>query len=263
MRQLSRCLRALVRLLLLQQANGIDLNMEKFYLNVPYGEKDIAKNKGARWDPDKKKWYVPEGNNSLTFIKWVPELTPDNNYNLYSENYFIAESMRRCWKCSENISLYAFYLPTGYKYLDIFGVEDDWEDEVPNVWNDTCEGMEMYDKATNSVWRWSEQPCISPASYVVKISDQALQKIQKFSSSYLFGYSKTIKNSYYANHCPHCNRLQGDFMIYEEPGGAFCAVSANQARQIKLHPVKDSIFLKGGTMFSTYDFINDYTMLPL
>ena len=28
----------------------------KIYLNVPYSEKDQAKELGARWDPDIKKW---------------------------------------------------------------------------------------------------------------------------------------------------------------------------------------------------------------
>lgn len=87
--------------------------MEKFYLSVPFEEKDIAKSKGARWEPEKRKWYVPEGLDSLHFIKWIPELTPENEHNLYSENYFIGESSRRCWKCDEQIPLYAFYLPEG------------------------------------------------------------------------------------------------------------------------------------------------------
>jgi ribonuclease HI len=30
----------------------------KLYLNVPYAQKDAAKAQGARWDPNKKKWYV-------------------------------------------------------------------------------------------------------------------------------------------------------------------------------------------------------------
>ena len=34
----------------------------KIYLNVPYAEKDLAKEKGARWDAGKKKWYIFENN---------------------------------------------------------------------------------------------------------------------------------------------------------------------------------------------------------
>jgi ribonuclease HI len=36
----------------------------KIYLNVPFKDKDIAKNKGARWDPSKKKWYILESNSN-------------------------------------------------------------------------------------------------------------------------------------------------------------------------------------------------------
>ena len=42
------------------------------YLNVPYGEKDIAKNKGAWWDNNKRKWYVPHGMDIHRFKRWWP-----------------------------------------------------------------------------------------------------------------------------------------------------------------------------------------------
>ncbi|MEB7891717.1 DUF5710 domain-containing protein [Hafnia alvei] len=236
--------------------------MEKFYLSVPFDEKDMAKSKGARWEPEKRKWYVPEGLDSLHFIKWIPELTPENEHNHYSENYFIGESSRRCWKCAEQIPLYAFYLPRGHKYLEFFEVDDEWEDEIPGVWNETDEGMELYDNISKTVRRWSVQPCLVPTSYLVKISVQALNKMQELTSSYRPGYSKMNGSSYYANHCPHCNRLQGDFMMYSEPGGAFLPVSGPQANRIKLHPVQAPIFLKGGSTYSTDDFFQDYTILP-
>lgn len=37
-----------------QQAGGI-------YLNVPYEQRELAKQHGAKWNPDKKKWYLPPG----------------------------------------------------------------------------------------------------------------------------------------------------------------------------------------------------------
>jgi len=37
-------------------------NIQKIYLNVPYKDKDDAKNKGARWDVGKKKWYITTNN---------------------------------------------------------------------------------------------------------------------------------------------------------------------------------------------------------
>jgi hypothetical protein len=32
----------------------------RFYLAVPYAQKDEAKGLGARWDPTRKRWHVPE-----------------------------------------------------------------------------------------------------------------------------------------------------------------------------------------------------------
>lgn len=39
---------------------------EKIYLDVPFAKKDEAKKLGCRWDPDKKKWYVLEFNDSIS-----------------------------------------------------------------------------------------------------------------------------------------------------------------------------------------------------
>jgi hypothetical protein len=48
------------------------------FLKVPYSEKDEAKKLGARWNPEKKSWYVENVNNLLLFKKWLPEV---KNFN--------------------------------------------------------------------------------------------------------------------------------------------------------------------------------------
>ena len=42
-------------------------------LKVPYAEKDEAKALGARWNPTRKCWYVPEGKDAAPFARWVAE----------------------------------------------------------------------------------------------------------------------------------------------------------------------------------------------
>ena len=32
----------------------------RVYLSVPYEEKDEAKKLGAKWNPQKQKWYIPK-----------------------------------------------------------------------------------------------------------------------------------------------------------------------------------------------------------
>ena len=42
------------------------------YLNVPFRDKAEAKAKGARWDGEKRKWFVPIGRDLNPFTSWLP-----------------------------------------------------------------------------------------------------------------------------------------------------------------------------------------------
>ena len=41
------------------------------FLTVPYAEKDEAKALGARWNPTKRRWYVPDGVATAPFARWA------------------------------------------------------------------------------------------------------------------------------------------------------------------------------------------------
>lgn len=53
------------------------MNNQKIILDVPYFEKDQAKELGAWWDPEIKKWYVPENKNKEDFRRWLPAAEVD------------------------------------------------------------------------------------------------------------------------------------------------------------------------------------------
>ncbi len=40
-------------------------------LEVPFAEKDEAKSLGAKWNPELKKWYIPDGIEKEKFNKWI------------------------------------------------------------------------------------------------------------------------------------------------------------------------------------------------
>ncbi|BBP45960.1 hypothetical protein THMIRHAS_13330 [Thiosulfatimonas sediminis] len=48
------------------------------YLNVPFAQKDHAKTLGARWDPQARKWYIPEELHaqSANFSLWLTDSPP-------------------------------------------------------------------------------------------------------------------------------------------------------------------------------------------
>lgn len=50
-------------------------NGERIYIDVPYKDKDVAKLLGARYDGEKKKWYVPPGVDLKLFAKWLADKT--------------------------------------------------------------------------------------------------------------------------------------------------------------------------------------------
>ena len=45
---------------------------EVVYLNCPFAQKDEAKELGARWNQEMRKWYVPPGADKNLFKKWLP-----------------------------------------------------------------------------------------------------------------------------------------------------------------------------------------------
>ena len=43
---------------------------KRLYLVVPFKDKDIVKERGARWDADAKFWYIEENLDPLEFQQW-------------------------------------------------------------------------------------------------------------------------------------------------------------------------------------------------
>jgi putative DNA primase/helicase len=50
---------------------------QKVFLAVPYREKGRAKAAGAKWNPEAKLWYAPEGADMAKLRAWLPEKTPE------------------------------------------------------------------------------------------------------------------------------------------------------------------------------------------
>lgn len=50
-------------------------NGERTYIDVPYKDKDIVKLIGARYDGEKKQWYIPQGVDLKLFGKWMADKT--------------------------------------------------------------------------------------------------------------------------------------------------------------------------------------------
>jgi hypothetical protein len=82
------------------------------YLDVPYMEKDRAKSLGARWDRDRRVWYVPAGSDASRFAQWYPRTVDDG---VALDVLLVPET---CWKCHDmTMCLIAARDPRGAHYF--------------------------------------------------------------------------------------------------------------------------------------------------
>lgn len=63
---------ALEELKKVQQASNADA-VDRMFINVPFKQKEEAKALGAKWDRKEQSWYVPSGQDSAPFVKWIRE----------------------------------------------------------------------------------------------------------------------------------------------------------------------------------------------
>lgn len=97
----------------------------------------------------------------------------------------------------------------------------EWEDCILDEWYETSspKGMEYFDSKNNIIYRWlTSRVWWTDLTKIEIISTSALSRINEYSKLYYPSHSKTAKMNYYANHCCHCNAMQGDFMMFNEPG---------------------------------------------
>ncbi len=179
-------------------------------LKVPYEQKDDAKRLGARWDRERRVWYVPDGVDPAPFARWrAPE--PDSvDFNLRAAEAYLVRSPARCWRCSEPFAAVGLLMAPGFEMRDY---EEDGN------------GNEF------GFWSRQEEWCF--AHYVADVPPTIATLLRSEAPLYRPAFSKTTQTSYWANHCPSCKVLQGDFNLFEEPDGAFFPMSVEQVRRMK------------------------------
>jgi hypothetical protein len=58
-------------------------------------------------------------------------------------------------------------------------------------------------------------------SEITELPEAILAYIQRRVPTFKLTFSKTIEQKYFANTCPKCAMLSGDFHLHEEPGAPF------------------------------------------
>jgi len=75
-------------------------------------------------------------------------------------------------------------------------------------------------------------------SDVSLLPEYLVEEIQKLHPNYQLRYSNTSKDKYYANTCPNCSVITGDFYLHSEPGGAFFPMSDIETKKIQVRKIE-------------------------
>ena len=195
-------------------------------INVPFKDKDEAKSKGAFWDAELKTWYVPNHKEYNNFLKWINT----NNFSIIAQApFFLAVNERNCWKCSQSTTMVSL---ASDNFFELDYLNDKEGDE------------------TKALFSQNHFTFFSSPTYMNK---EVIELINQKFPFYKLGYSKTVNEKYWANHCMKCNSLQGDFFNHNEPGGAFSPMSIEECKQLTLLkiPTKYDLTIEAGTGWSS------------
>lgn len=174
-------------------------------LNVPFSEKDIAKEKGAFWDSENKTWFVPDHKDINLFTKWIDS----GIVTLIAKApFWLGHTQKTCWKCKNTTEVIAFASNNFFTY--------DYADD------------------DDDIKEWFMQDYFSFFNMPTYIEKEILDIIYSRYPFFKLGFSKAINDKYWANHCKCCNALQGDFFMHEEPGGEFSPIDIDGYKAITL-----------------------------
>jgi hypothetical protein len=177
-------------------------------LKVPYSDKEEAKQLGARWSPERRCWYVPEGISTLPFSRWWKTTEKTFDLDIRAGEAYLVAAPEHCWRCNAPITVIGFLLAPGFE------VQDSWESSPEEV-----------------VGYWTRYDDWGFAHYIRALSPAIARIATSHSPTYRQAYSKAVECRYWANHCPSCRARQGDFSLFREPGGAFMPTTKYEARR--------------------------------
>ena len=94
-------------------------------------------------------------------------------------------------------------------------------------------------------------------SDIYELPNEVLLFIKKRVPTFKLKYSKTVGQKYYANACPKCGVLSGDFFLHSEPGAPFFPIDNEAANTLYMTeiPLSHPVTVKASINMGTGDLI--------
>ena len=194
-------------------------------LNVPFKEKDEAKQLGARWNPKLKKWCVQNRENYSKFAKWI--LTQGSI--VACDTIYVLERKQKCFKCGKETRVIGFALENFFEFES-----------------------NPYDEKGVKCTYWNN--VIRIAETINPIPDPILKYLQA-KYNYQYRYSSTTEEYHVCNYCDNCGTLQGDFYLFQEVNSPFFIDSEEKLQNLKIYKInlKYDIIVNANVHYSSTD----------
>ena len=97
-------------------------------------------------------------------------------------------------------------------------------------------------------------------SQVEELPEVVLQFVRNRFPSFRLKYSKTVGSRYYANICPKCGVISGDFHLHSEPGAPFFPTTEEEAKHLTLEavPLTGPISVSAGLGMGAWNLILEH-----
>ncbi len=101
-------------------------------------------------------------------------------------------------------------------------------------------------------------------SEIEELPQVVLQFVRTRFPSFALRYSKALGSRYYANSCPTCGVISGDFYLHSEPGAPFFPTTREEAGQLTLEavPLAGPITVRTGIGVGAGDLILEHARKP-
>jgi len=136
---------------------------------------------------------------------------PDLNYR--SPRYSVARADARCRYCGRLTRILALALPADHETLD----------------TETNDGSDAWYPAGANAFLF----------YVAYLPEAVQRRLFQVSPTFRPAHSEATANSYWANHCEHCDSRLADHELHCEPDGAFTPCSETEAAGIELLQIEE------------------------
>jgi Domain of unknown function (DUF5710) len=188
--------------------------LDRVYLYVPFEDNGKVRALGARWDFERKCWYIDARQRPGPFRCWLTEpgvkSLQGEEYSIVSEQACVALARTRCWKCRASIEVACVYCQSG------------WVD------GDRCEEFTV--------------------SNISAIDESLRRQLERW-PLFRFRHSNVVGGRCLVNHCPHCRAPQADYYLHCEPDGAFFTLKGAPSGAIALEKLSGRVCMEGDQGF--------------